>query len=248
MRSQLIQNKNADVSLFVNYRIVDNENFEDEESLNSRLSYRQQLLNNAIFFQTVYETSSGTLPQQEFNYIEVDTGLGFYTWNDYNNNNIQELDEFEIAQFQDEANYVRVLLPTINFIKTNQNKFSQSITINPSKWTNQLGVKKLLSHFTNQSFVLIDSKIKRNDDNFDLTVGEVSDRSDGKLVHLDGVNFSRAWSLNYIAKDLPEFAHLKNVANKHINYSLLGIVGDSYEGGHWLGTFAIYALNSVSNE
>ena len=168
LRSQLIQNKNADVSLFVNYRIVDNENFEDEESLNSRLSYRQQLLNNAIFFQTVYETSSGTLPQQEFNYIEVDTGLGFYTWNDYNNNNIQELDEFEIAQFQDEANYVRVLLPTINFIKTNQNKFSQSLTINPSKWTNQLGVKKLLSHFTNQSFVLIDSKIKRNGDNFDL--------------------------------------------------------------------------------
>jgi hypothetical protein len=83
---------------------------------------------------------------------------------------------------------------------------------------------------------------------FELAVGEVSDRTDGKLVHLDGVNFSRAWSLNYIARDLPEYAHLKNVANRHVNYSLPGIVGDSYEGGHWLGSFAIYALNSINNE
>jgi hypothetical protein len=66
-------------------------------------------------------------------------------------------------------------------------------------------------------------------------------------VHLDGVNFSRAWSLNYIAKDLPEYAHLKNIANQHINYSLPSIVGDSYEGGHWLGSFAIYALNSIED-
>ncbi|NRD19921.1 DUF2891 domain-containing protein [Winogradskyella eckloniae] len=80
---------------------------------------------------------------------------------------------------------------------------------------------------------------------FDWAVGKVSDRTDGKLVHLDGVNFSRAWSLNYIAKDLPEFSHLKNIANKHIIHSLPSIVGDSYEGGHWLGTFAIYALNST---
>lgn len=81
---------------------------------------------------------------------------------------------------------------------------------------------------------------------FTIETGKVSDRADGKLVHLDGVNFSRAWSLNYIAKDLPEYNHLKNIANQHINYSLSSIVGDSYEGGHWLGSFAIYALNSIT--
>ncbi|SHH47077.1 DUF2891 domain-containing protein [Winogradskyella jejuensis] len=83
------------------------------------------------------------------------------------------------------------------------------------------------------------------DESFNLEVGRVSDRTDGKLVHLDGVNFSRAWSLNYIAKDLPEYSHLKNLANTHINNSLPSIVDDSYEGGHWLGSFAIYALNSI---
>tara|TARA_R110002049_G_scaffold309212_1_gene518708 strand:- start:33334 stop:34443 length:1110 start_codon:yes stop_codon:yes gene_type:complete len=85
------------------------------------------------------------------------------------------------------------------------------------------------------------------DKNFTLKVGLVSDRTDGSLVHLDGVNFSRAWSLNKIIEGLPEYAHLKNTANEHINYSLPSIFGDSYEGGHWLGSFAIYALNSVDH-
>ncbi|MFH6770105.1 DUF2891 domain-containing protein [Gaetbulibacter aquiaggeris] len=83
--------------------------------------------------------------------------------------------------------------------------------------------------------------------NYKLEVGLVSDRTDGQLVHLDGVNFSRAWSLNKIADGLPEYHHLKNIANQHINYSLPSIVGDSYEGGHWLGSFAIYALSSIDN-
>lgn len=83
------------------------------------------------------------------------------------------------------------------------------------------------------------------DAQFDMPVGTVSDRSDGKLVHLDGVNFSRAWSLNYIAREMPEYTHLNQVAIDHINKSLPNIVGDHYEGGHWLGSFAIYALNSL---
>ncbi len=175
LRSKLIQNKASDLSVFINYRTVNNVNIADEESLNSRISYRQQLFKNAISLQTVYETSSGTLPQQEFSYIEVDTGLGFYTWNDYNTNGIQELDEFEIAQFQDEANYVRVLLPTINFIKTHQNKFSQSLTINPSLWTTKKGFKKVLSHFTNQSFILIDSKKEKVGADFDFNPFAIND-------------------------------------------------------------------------
>jgi len=79
--------------------------------------------------------------------------------------------------------------------------------------------------------------------NFNIEVGEVSDRTDGKLVHLDGLNFSRAWVLYGLAKQYKEYEHLLYVANTHINYSLPNLVGDSYEGGHWLGSFAIYALD-----
>lgn len=79
-----------------------------------------------------------------------------------------------------------------------------------------------------------------------LEVGRVGDRSDGKLVHLDGLNFSRAWALYNLADSSPKYAHLRAVADQHINYSYPNLVGDSYEGGHWLGSFAIYALNAGS--
>ncbi|HHL31314.1 MAG TPA: DUF2891 domain-containing protein [Oceanospirillales bacterium] len=79
---------------------------------------------------------------------------------------------------------------------------------------------------------------------YDLNVGVVSDRSDGKLVHLDGVNFSRAWCLYGLGNQFPEYRHIINIANKHMQYSLPHVVGDSYEGGHWLATFVIYALNT----
>ncbi|MCD4710099.1 MAG: DUF2891 domain-containing protein [Bacteroidales bacterium] len=78
---------------------------------------------------------------------------------------------------------------------------------------------------------------------FKLLPGEVSDRTDGKLVHLDGLNFSRAWVMYGLAGQYPEYDHLIRMANEHVNYSLPNLVGDSYEGGHWLGSFAIYALN-----
>jgi len=83
---------------------------------------------------------------------------------------------------------------------------------------------------------------------FKLDPGIVSDRTDGKLVHLDGVNFSRAWCLNQIANAYPKYSYLKDIAIEHLKYSLPSIVDDHYEGGHWLGSFAIYALNSIDKK
>jgi len=76
---------------------------------------------------------------------------------------------------------------------------------------------------------------------FQLEPGKVSDRTDGKLVHLDGLNFSRAWCLKTISEADKKYSHLIPIANAHINHSLPSLVGDAYEGGHWLGSFAIYA-------
>jgi hypothetical protein len=117
---------------------------------------------------TAYETTSGSIAQQEFTYLEVEPSQGVYMWNDYNNNGIQELEEFEIAPFPDQAKYVRVFLPNQVFVKTHQNRFSQSLTLNTSKWQNEKGFKKLLSYFYNQTSYLVERKIFRNGDNFDL--------------------------------------------------------------------------------
>lgn len=78
---------------------------------------------------------------------------------------------------------------------------------------------------------------------FSLPEAVVGDRKDGQLVHLDGLNFSRAWVLYGLAKQYPkEFGHLLPLAHKHFAYSFPNLIGDDYEGGHWLGSFAIYAL------
>ncbi|GLB50673.1 DUF2891 domain-containing protein [Neptunitalea lumnitzerae] len=80
---------------------------------------------------------------------------------------------------------------------------------------------------------------------FELPIGIVSDRTDGHLVHLDGLNYSRAWCLYGIANTLsPDYNHLNNLANNHIERALQNLTNDSYEGSHWLGTFALYALLS----
>ncbi|MDH1602922.1 DUF2891 domain-containing protein [Empedobacter sp. GD03739] len=106
---------------------------------------------------------------------------------------------------------------------------------------------------------LIMSKIQQNDEykkwlkgflpqlqkkNFDLKPGVVSDRTDGHLVHLDGLNFSRATALYQIEHKLPELNYLNDWANHHFNYSFNNISNDDYMGSHWLGTFALYALKT----
>lgn len=170
LKSRFIQSDKTNLSLFVNYR---NLKFKDgirgnEPSLNSRLLYNDRFFNQLIQITTAYETTSGTIPQQEFTYLEVEPGRGVYTWNDYNGNGIQELEEFEVALFPDQAIYVRIFLPNQIFIKTHQNKFSQSVTLNPNQWQNEKGIKKLLSLFYNQTSFLSDRKIEREGTNFDF--------------------------------------------------------------------------------
>lgn len=78
---------------------------------------------------------------------------------------------------------------------------------------------------------------------FTLLPAKVSDRTDGKLIHLDGLNFSRAWVLYGLIHEFPkQYGHLQAIADAHVIYSLPAIVDDNYEGTHWLGSFAVYAL------
>ncbi len=81
------------------------------------------------------------------------------------------------------------------------------------------------------------------DKNYKWEPGKVSDRSDGHLVHLDGLNFSRAWNMYRLASKYPKrFSHLVPLANEHFNYSLPAIVDGNYEGEHWLASFALHAF------
>ena len=168
LKSQLIKNDRRNLGVFVNYRTL---KFTDhratEPSINSRLNYSDSFFNQLIQTTTFYENNSGSIAQQEFTYLEVDPGRGVYMWNDYNNNNIQELQEFEIATFPDLAKYVKVFLPNQTFIRTYQNKLSQTLTFNGNVWQNEKGFKRFLSNFYNQSSLIIDKKVARNSNSFE---------------------------------------------------------------------------------
>ena len=161
--SKWIHTQNTQLSLYANYREFTSKNstLPSQKSVNSRLQYSQKIANNLIHWNTLYETNAGRLPQQDFTYVEVEPGQGTFVWFDYNENGIQELEEFEVAQFQDQAIYIRVLLPNQVYIRTHQNKLSQSLTFNPIQWANSTqSNKKFWSHFYNQTSFLIDRKDK----------------------------------------------------------------------------------------
>jgi Protein of unknown function (DUF2891) len=81
------------------------------------------------------------------------------------------------------------------------------------------------------------------DKNFAITPGKVNDRTDGKLVHLDGLNLSRAWCLKGIAASINN-KHLLDLANEHLEAALPQVATGNYEGEHWLASFAVYALTN----
>jgi hypothetical protein len=79
-----------------------------------------------------------------------------------------------------------------------------------------------------------------------LVPGIVTDPTDPKLAHLDGLNLSRAWMLEGMASGLPEGdarrPALQAAAAAHREKGLRAVTGEHYEGGHWLGTFAVYLV------
>lgn len=199
LKSKLINTENTQLSAFANYRTLKYEpkpetidTRETERSLNSRILYNQSLFDGGIRLNTALESNNGVIPQQEFTYVKTEPGQGVYTWIDYNNNGIQELEEFEVAQFQDQAEYIRILLPNQVFIKIRQNKFSQILTLNPQKWSNKEGFKKLLSHFYNQTSYVLDRKVKRKNDGFNINPFE--DGGDDQLGLI--LNFRNALFFN----------------------------------------------------
>jgi len=85
-----------------------------------------------------------------------------------------------------------------------------------------------------------------------LKVAVVRDASDGKLVHLDGLNLSRAWALDGIssalAEDDPRQKSLKAAARKHRHVGLESVTSEFYAGSHWLGSFATYLTSRRGTE
>jgi len=113
------------------------------------VEYSGRFCRNAIILSTYYEMGSGMEQKKTFTYIKVAAGQGTYVWRDYNGNGVEEIDEFEVAVFQDEAEYVKVWLASTDYVNTYNTQFSQSIQLRPAAvWRNKTGFRKFLARFS----------------------------------------------------------------------------------------------------
>ena len=86
-------------------------------------------------------------------------GQGVYRWIDYNGNGLKELDEFEVAQFHDEARYLRIFYPSGDFMTVYTNQFNQTVNLNPSRiWKEREGMYGGISLFSDQFAYRINRK------------------------------------------------------------------------------------------
>lgn len=120
-----------------------------DKLLLGRIEFYTRKFKNVITSTTYYEVGSGMEEKKEYSYVEVPPGQGVYVWNDYNGDGLKQLNEFDVAVFKDQANYIRVFTPTNEYISTYSNRFSESLIIEPGNaWAGKKGFKKFVSRFS----------------------------------------------------------------------------------------------------
>ena len=161
---RLTEMRNQSLNIITSYRElrVLNEDLLDqapENTLLGRVDHELRILKGALIWNNFYEIGSGLELKREFLYIQVNDGQGIYTWIDYNGDGIKDLNEFEVAQFVDQASYIRVFTPSSEYTKTYSNEFNQTINWRPERiWATKKGVRKFLSRFSDQARVRISRK------------------------------------------------------------------------------------------
>jgi hypothetical protein len=139
---ELLENENRQLKFNATYRQlnVSNPNITNQKSDRSLLGRTEYIFNEwsgGVSGNILYETGSGQEQRRDFSFLEVAAGQGEYTWNDYNGDGVAQVNEFEIAAFRDQARYIRVFTPTLDFIRANYNQFNYTIDVQPALWMNR---------------------------------------------------------------------------------------------------------------
>ena len=184
--TELLKNQKHQVRINVSYRqleVLNNTltNLKPENSLLGRVEYAINELKGFVTGNVLYEIGSGQEQRRDFSYIQVPAGRGEFTWNDYNNDSIPQLNEFEIALYPDQAKFIRIFTPTNDFIKANYTQFNYTISINPRTLSAAFKKKKLgelVGRFNLQSSFQINVKEKAQGEIlFNPFRGDVNDTS-----------------------------------------------------------------------
>jgi len=113
------------------------ENYSAIESSNrvfiGKIDHKLKLLNSGLTLNSYYESNSGQEPKVEFQYIKVQDGEGSYRWEDFNQDSLEQINEFILANFSDQGSYEKITVFNNEFISTNKVILNQSLKIDPKK-------------------------------------------------------------------------------------------------------------------
>ena len=117
-----------------------------EETLIARADWYAGFFKRHVRSDLTYAIGNGRELKREFVYVQVPTGQGTHTWRDDNGDGIQDLSEFYLAINPDEKNYIKIFVPTSEYVFAYENNFNYRLNFElPRNWKNETGLKKLMS-------------------------------------------------------------------------------------------------------
>ena len=176
-----------------------------EDTYLARVDYDLSLWKGVAVLDLFNELGSGLEQRREYIYLQVPAGQGLYIWNDYNGNGIKELNEFELANFSYEADYLRVFVPSNAYVRTFSNQSSASLDLRPAvKWADAKGTKRFIAKFSDLASVRVDRKTA-TDDPLAALNPFTSERADTNLTAYTSSarntffydRTSRSWSMDH---------------------------------------------------
>ena len=186
-----------------------------------RIEYSGRIKKRFIIAGAFYETGSGMEAKKEYSYLEVQPGQGVYTWIDYNDNNVRELNEFEPAAFRDEANFIRVYIPTNDYVRVFTSQLSGNFIIDPSAITDRKKkMQALISRFHNKTFF---SFIKKSSGNSveDMYMPFSNAQADTSIIS-NNTNWRNVLSFNRISTKF-------GITWSHNENSMRGLLVNGFE-------------------
>ena len=136
----------------------------EETTIMGRLDYLSSLFDNNVRSELNYAIGNGRELRREFVYLPVPTGEGTHTWRDDNGDGVQQLNEFYLAINPDEKNFIKIFVPTDDYIQAYNTIFNYRLNAKfPDDWKKEGGVRAFLQKFSNNTSWNVDKKITAPD-------------------------------------------------------------------------------------
>ncbi len=149
-------NPDHNINFFLTYR--NNINYQlasgpkDEETVMTRLDWISNFFERHIRSDLSYAVGNGRELKREYVFVQTATGEGTHTWRDDNGDGVQDLSEFYLAVNPDERNYIKIFVPTDEYVSAYENNFNYRLNLDmPHQWRESVGIRKFLSRFSNIS-------------------------------------------------------------------------------------------------